>query len=73
MSAAAARVLDRVPSRGRDALDVFRTSGGIGAVVLVALILVGLSTVEGFSSSLNMKSMLLFGSFLGIACIGQTL
>jgi ribose transport system permease protein len=36
-------------------------------------VIVGVITVDGFTGSLNLKSMLVFGSFLGIACIGQTL
>jgi ribose transport system permease protein len=48
-------------------------SAFIGIMVLVALFAVGSITVDGFFSGQNIKSMLLFASFLGLACIGQTL
>ena len=48
-------------------------SAFIGIMVLVGLFVVGSITVEGFFSTQNVKSMLLFASFLGLACIGQTL
>jgi ribose transport system permease protein len=48
-------------------------SAFIGLTVLVALIVVGSLKVEGFVSAANVKSMLLFASFLGLACVGQTL
>lgn len=41
--------------------------------VFVALFIAGSLIVEGFSSSLSIRSMLLFASFLGIASVGQTL
>lgn len=47
-------------------------SAFIGIMVLVGLFVVGSITVEGFFSAQNVKSMLLFASFLGLACIGQT-
>ena len=48
-------------------------SAFIGVAVLVGLFIIGSLLVEGFLSALNIKSMLLFASFLGLACIGQTL
>jgi len=48
-------------------------SAFIGLTVLVALIVVGSLKVDGFVSGENIKSMLLFASFLGLACVGQTL
>ena len=43
------------------------------AGVFVVLIVIGVSTVDGFTSRTNVLSTLLLGSFLGIAAIGQTL
>ena len=48
-------------------------SAFIGLMVLLGLFLVGAMTIEGFSSSQNIKSMLLFAAFLGLAAVGQTL
>lgn len=48
-------------------------SAFIGLMVLLGLFLVGAMQIEGFASLWNIKSMLLFASFLGIAAIGQTL
>jgi ribose transport system permease protein len=48
-------------------------SAYLGLTVLIGLFIVGILVVEGFLSTLNLKSMLLFASFLGLACIGQTL
>ncbi|MDR7127508.1 ABC transporter permease [Pseudotabrizicola sp. 4114] len=48
-------------------------SAFIGLVVLVALIVISSFTIEGFLSGPNIKAILLFAAFLGIACIGQTL
>ncbi len=45
----------------------------IGLSVLVGLFVVGALTIEGFVMWFNIKNMLLFASFLGMACIGQTL
>lgn len=47
-------------------------SAFIGIMVLSGLFSVGSMNIEGFASSVNVKSMLLFASFLGIASIGQT-
>jgi ribose transport system permease protein len=41
--------------------------------VLVALVIVGLIGIEGFTEKTNITSILLLSSFLGIAAIGQTL
>lgn len=48
-------------------------SAFIGIVVLIGLFVVGALKVDGFVSAANLKSMLLFASFLGLACIGQTM
>ena len=48
-------------------------SAFIGLIVLVALIVISSFTIEGFLSAPNIKAILLFASFLGIACVGQTL
>ena len=41
--------------------------------MLGALIVISSFTIEGFLSGPNIKAILLFAAFLGIACIGQTL
>lgn len=48
-------------------------SAFIGIMVLAGLFSIGSMNIEGFASGNNIKSMLLFASFLGIATIGQTL
>ena len=48
-------------------------SAFIGIMVLAGLFSVGSMNIEGFSSGINIKSMLVFASFLGLACVGQTL
>lgn len=48
-------------------------SAFIGLIVLVALIVISSFTIEGFLSGPNIKAVLLFASFLGIASVGQTL
>ena len=48
-------------------------SASIGIMVLSGLFSVGAMNIDGFSSAANVKSMLLFASFLGLASIGQTL
>jgi ribose transport system permease protein len=48
-------------------------SAFIGLTVLVGLFVVGSLKVEGFIYPENIKSMLLFASFLGLACVGQTM
>ena len=48
-------------------------SAFIGLTVLVALFALGSAVVDGFASTTNIKSMLVFASFLGLACVGQTL
>lgn len=48
-------------------------SSFIGLMVLAGLFSVGSMTIEGFASTGNVKSMLVFASFLGLACVGQTL
>ncbi len=48
-------------------------SAFIGLIVLIALIVISAFTISGFLSASNIKAVLLFASFLGIACVGQTL
>lgn len=48
-------------------------SAFIGVMVLAGLFSVGAMKIDGFSSTSNIKSMLLFASFLGISSVGQTL
>jgi ribose transport system permease protein len=48
-------------------------SAFIGLIVLIALIVISTFTISGFLSASNIKAVLLFASFLGIACVGQTL
>jgi len=48
-------------------------SAFIGLIVLIALVVVSAFTIDGFISATNIKAVLLFASFLGIACVGQTL
>lgn len=48
-------------------------SAFIGLIVLVALIVISSFTIDGFLSTANIRAILLFAAFLGIACIGQTL
>ena len=48
-------------------------SAFIGITVLVGLFAVGSMQIPGFASAFNIKSMLVFASFLGLACVGQTL
>lgn len=48
-------------------------SAFIGIMVLTGLFSIGSMNIEGFASATNIKSMLLFAAFLGIASVGQTL
>lgn len=48
-------------------------SAVVGGAVFVALFIAGSLVVDGFSTSLSIRSMLLFAAFLGIASVGQTL
>jgi len=48
-------------------------SAFIGLIVLGALVVISAFTIEGFLSAPNIRAILLFAAFLGIACIGQTL
>ena len=54
-------------------LATFNKSALMGLAVLIGLFIMGSLIVDGFISTLNLKSMLLFASFLGLACIGHTL
>ena len=48
-------------------------SAYLGLTILIGLFIIATLVVEGFLSTLNLKSMLLFAAFLGLACIGQTM
>jgi len=48
-------------------------SAFIGIMVLSGLFSIGAMNIDGFASTMNIKSMLLFAAFLGIASVGQTL
>ncbi len=48
-------------------------SAFIGLIVLTALIIISSFSIEGFLTSTNIRAILLFAAFLGIACVGQTL
>ncbi len=48
-------------------------SAFIGIMVLCGLFSIGSMNIDGFASGANIKAMLLFASFLGIASVGQTL
>ena len=54
-------------------LFVENRSAFIGLTVLVALFAISSFTIDGFASSANIKSMLVFAAFLGLASVGQTL
>ena len=54
-------------------LFVDNRSAFIGLTVLVGMFAIGSLNIDGFFSTSNVKSMLVFASFLGLACIGQTL
>jgi len=48
-------------------------SAFIGLIVLLALLVISSFTIKGFLSEANIKAILLFAAFLGIACVGQTM
>lgn len=48
-------------------------SAFIGLIVLGALVIISSFTIDGFLSGPNVKAILLFAAFLGIATVGQTL
>lgn len=48
-------------------------SAFIGLIVLLALIIISAFSIEGFLSGPNIKAILLFAAFLGIASVGQTM
>lgn len=45
----------------------------LGSVLLVILFTIGSFQIEGFSSSNNIRSILLLAAFLGLAALGQTM
>lgn len=48
-------------------------SAFIGLIVLLALIIISAFSIEGFLSAPNIRAILLFAAFLGIASVGQTM
>lgn len=48
-------------------------SAFIGLIVLLALVIISAFSIEGFLSGPNIKAILLFAAFLGIASVGQTM
>jgi ribose transport system permease protein len=48
-------------------------SAAMASTVFIVLVIFGTSTIDGFWSLINLRSSLVFASFLGIAAIGQTL
>ncbi|MCV2864085.1 ABC transporter permease [Albidovulum sediminicola] len=48
-------------------------SAFIGLIVLVALVVISAFSIEGFLSAANIRAILLFAAFLGIASVGQTM
>ncbi|MCU0906219.1 MAG: ABC transporter permease [Rhodobacteraceae bacterium] len=48
-------------------------SAFIGIMVLSGLFSIGAMNIDGFASAQNIKSMLLFAAFLGLASVGQTM
>jgi ribose transport system permease protein len=60
--------------RGRQAVDSpAHRNSVVAGVLLVALVIAGTVTVDGFVLTQKIRTMLLFGAFLGIVAIGQTL
>jgi len=57
--------VSRVVTRGRSAF--------IGLVVLGVLVIISSFSIPGFLSGANIKAILLFSAFLGVASVGQTL
>jgi ribose transport system permease protein len=55
------------------ALMALYGSVAMAVIVLVALVVFGAFSIDGFWSLVNLRSNLVFASFLGIATIGQTL
>ena len=48
-------------------------SAFIGLIVLFALIVISSFSIEGFLSASNVRAILLFAAFLGLASVGQTM
>lgn len=48
-------------------------SAAMAGAVFIGLVIFGISTIDGFWSLTNLRSSLVFASFLGVAAIGQTL
>lgn len=64
------RLLRTLPGR----MDQVSRGRPLGQVlVLAAIFLFGVVTLEGFSTSTSVKSMLLVASFLGLTAVGQTI
>jgi ribose transport system permease protein len=66
-------VLDTDPPRRNSRILTDNRSLIIGGSMLLACLVLGAATVDGFISVVNFRSMLLLGAFLGLASVGQTL
>jgi ribose transport system permease protein len=67
------RIAGRLQQGGTPGLLSRHRSTALAIVVLVALVVYGAATIDGFWSLVNLRSNLVFASFLGLATIGQTL
>jgi ribose transport system permease protein len=72
MSVAASTDERTQPSARATLTRLSRDTPLVQLVLLVAIFLYGAATLEGFGSTLSIKSMLLVASFLGLAALGQT-
>jgi ribose transport system permease protein len=63
---------DRAEPRTRETAARFLPGTSVQLLVLVALFGYGALTLDGFSSLLSIKSVLLLASFVGFAALGQT-
>jgi ribose transport system permease protein len=72
MSVVEAPPQDQVEPQTQGAAARFLRDRSVQLLVLAALFGYGALTLEGFSSLLSIKSMLLLASFIGFAALGQT-
>ena len=78
MSALESTPQEIIPDGGRGALrDALARIGRdlpvVQLVVLIGMFIFGAVTLQGFSSLVSVKSMLLLSAFLGLAALGQTI
>lgn len=67
------RLASPVFRSGLNAALARHRSTALATMVLITLVAYGAATIDGFWSLVNLRSNLVFASFLGIATIGQTL